>query len=65
MGAAHDLIAETSQDDNILGALNKKAGWLETPLTTMDTDSPWVKTMKNVVEGMGIGVVFDVAMIGL
>ena len=65
MGAAHDLIAETSQDDNILGALNKKAGWLETPLTTLDTDSPWVKTMKNVVEGMGIGVVFDVAMIGL
>ena len=65
MGAAHDLINERSQEHNILGELHKKAGWYATPLTTLDTDSPWVKTMKNTLEGMGIGLVFDVSMKGL
>ena len=62
MGAAHDLIHEDSQKHNILGELHDKAGWIETPLTTLDTDSPWVKTLKNTVEGMGIGLVFDVGL---
>jgi hypothetical protein len=62
MGAAHDLIHEDSQKHNILGELHRKAGWIETPLTTLDTDSPWVKTWKNVAEGMGIGLVFDVSL---
>ena len=65
MGAAHDLINERSQEHNILGELHQKAGWYATPLTTLDTDSPWVKTMKNTLEGMGIGLVFDVSMKGL
>ena len=58
-GAAVDLISEYSQDDNAMGALAERFPQLDNPLATKDTDSPAMKTFKNVVEGMGIGMVAD------
>ena len=57
VGAGTDLISEYSQDDNAMGEL-KHFPQLDN-LATKDTDSPAMKTFKNVVEGMGIGILFD------
>ncbi len=63
-GLVHDVLAETSQEDNILGVLkegplkNYYPGFLD-PLATNDDDSPAMKTLKNVVESMGLGIIFD------
>jgi hypothetical protein len=59
VGAASDLVSEYSQDDNATGALAKRFPQLDNPLATHDADHPAMKTLKNVVEGMGIGLVFD------
>ena len=59
VGAAGDLLSEYSQDANALGELRDHFGLIDTPLSTKDTDHPLIKTLKNVVEGMGIGVVAD------
>lgn len=59
IGAASDLVSEYSQDDNATGALAKRFPQLDNPLATHDADHPIMKTLKNVVEGMGIGLVFD------
>jgi len=59
IGAAGDLVSEYSQDHNMLGQLRDHNAALDTPLATKDTDHPAIKTLKNVVEGMGIGVVAD------
>ena len=58
-GARFDALSITSQQDNMSGMLKEKWSWLDTPLATKDTDHPMMKTLKNVVEGMGIGMVFD------
>ena len=58
-GAKFDLVAKTSQDDNLSGMLKERFTWLDTPLATKEHDHPAMKTLKNVVEGMGIGAVFD------
>ena len=58
-GAASDIVSEYSQDENAMGALAKRFPQLDNPLATKDTDSPAMKTFKNVVEGMGIGMVAD------
>lgn len=63
VGGVSDLISEYSQEDNATGALAKQLGDRFPPilhvLATKNTDSPLMKTFKNVVEGMGIGAVFD------
>lgn len=63
-GGATDLLSEYSQDHNALGALEKTLGdrfpQFLSGLATKDHDSPWVKTVKNVVEGLGIGEFFEV-----
>ena len=59
VGAKFDLTSKTSQDDNVSGILKEKWGWLDTPLATKEHDHPAMKTFKNVVEGMALGVVFD------
>ena len=61
-GAASDIVSEYSQDENAMGALAKRFPQLDNPLATKDTDSPALKTFKNVVEGMGIGMVADGVM---
>ena len=59
LGGATDLVSEYSQDDNVMGELKKHFPQIDNPLATQDTDSPAMKTFKNVVEGMGIGIIFD------
>jgi hypothetical protein len=59
IGAASDLMSEYSQDHNMMGSLKEHVPLLDTPLATKDTDHPMVKTLKNVVEGMGIGIIAD------
>ena len=59
IGAASDLTSKYSQEDNGLAVLRDRFNFIDTPISTKDTDHPAMKTLKNVVEGMGIGVVFD------
>ena len=64
-GARFDLLDKDSQDDNISGMLKEKFPLFDTPLATQDSDSPIMKTVKNVVEGMMIGGVFDSVLYGV
>ena len=59
IGAGADLISQQSDGENALGMLRDRYGWMDTPLSTKDTDHPLMLKFKNVVEGMGIGLVFD------
>jgi len=59
VGALSDLISKESDGHNALGALTKHYGWADTPLTTKDTDHPIMMKVKNIIEGMGIGLVAD------
>ena len=59
IGALSDLISKESDGHNALGALTKHYGWADTPLTTKDTDHPIMMKVKNIIEGMGIGLVAD------
>ena len=63
IGATSDLMSKYSQENNALGMVRDRFGWIDTPLSTKDTDHPAMKTLKNVVEGMGIGAFFDAASI--
>ena len=65
IGAGADLISQQSDADNALGMLRDRYGWFDTPLSTKDTDHPLILKLKNVVEGMGIGLVFDGAALAL
>ena len=59
VGAISDLISKESDGQNALGALRDRYGWVDTPLSTRDTDHPVIMKIKNIVEGMGIGLFFD------
>ena len=59
IGAVSDLASKYSQEENGLQILRDRFNFIDTPLATNDSDHPAVKTLKNVVEGMGIGAVFD------
>jgi len=59
VGAVSDLISKESDEQNALGALRDRYGWIDTPISTKDTDHPVIMKLKNIVEGMGIGLVFD------
>ena len=59
VGAASDLISKESDGHNALGALRKQYGFIDTPISTKDTDHPIMMKFKNIVEGMGIGTIFD------
>jgi hypothetical protein len=59
VGAVSDLISKESDEQNALAALRDRYGWIDTPISTKDTDHPVVMKLKNIVEGMGIGLVFD------
>ena len=59
VGAKVDLIASGSQEENASAVIAEHFPQLRTPLATKDTDHPAMKTLKNVVEGMGIGAVID------
>ena len=59
VGAVSDLVSKYSQEDNGLGILRDRFNFIDTPLSTKEDDHPAMKTLKNVVEGMGIGALFD------
>jgi len=61
VGAVSDLISKESDGDNALGTLRDRYGFIDTPLSTRETDHPIMMKFKNIVEGMGIGLVFDSA----
>ena len=59
VGAVSDVISKESDGHNALGTLRDQYGFIDTPISTNDEDHPVVMKMKNVIEGMGIGTVFD------
>jgi hypothetical protein len=59
LGAVSDLVSKESDGQNAMGALRDRYGWFDTPLATKDTDHPVMMKIKNIVEGMGIGLFFD------
>ena len=59
IGAVADIISKETDGHNALAMMRDKHGWMDTPLSTKDTDHPMWMKFKNIVEGMGIGVVFD------
>ena len=64
IGGLSDLISKESDGHNALGMLKEKYGWIDTPLTTKETDHPIMMKLKNILEGIGIGTAFDgVAML--
>ena len=65
IGLRYDLIAKNEETDNLSGVIAKRYPWLSTPLATKDTDHPALNKLRHVVEGMGIGAVFDATIFGL
>tara|TARA_R100000781_G_scaffold109460_1_gene74414 strand:- start:1109 stop:4801 length:3693 start_codon:yes stop_codon:yes gene_type:complete len=65
IGAVSDIISKESDAHNALGSLRDRYGLMDTPLSTKDTDHPVMMKFKNVVEGMGIGVIFDGALMAI
>ena len=59
LGLRYDLVAKNEGQDNLTGTLKQHYGWLDTPFATNDTDHPGIRKLKHIVEGMGIGAVFD------
>ena len=58
-GMKVDALSRYSQDDNALGVLKEHYPQFDMALATKDYDHPMMKTFKNIVEGMGLGVVSD------
>ncbi len=66
-GAFVDYVTEFNQtDDNAAGALKKTfpnwTGWIPDNVATLDSDSPDVKRMKNVNEGVYLGIGADLVL---
>ena len=61
-GMKVDALSRYSQDDNALGVLKKHYPEIEIALATEDHDHPMMKTFKNIVEGMGLGVISDTVL---
>jgi len=59
VGVVSDMFSEYSQDANGLQVLRDRFGFVDTPFTTNDADHPALKTVKNVAEGAGIGLIAD------
>jgi hypothetical protein len=65
IGAGVDYVVELNQtDDNLTGTLKKNFpatfGWIPDNVATLDSDSPDVKRLKNVNEGLGLGLFVDI-----
>ena len=59
IGGISDVISKESDGMNALGTMRDHYGWIDTPLSTREHDHPIMMKLKNIVEGMGIGLVFD------
>ena len=64
-GARVDALSIYSQEDNALGVLESHFPGINIPLATKEHDHPMMKTFKNVVEGMGLGILSDTVLAGL
>ena len=62
IGLQYDTFAKNENQDNLTGTLKKHYPWLDTPLATGETDGPLMRKFKHIVEGMGIGAVFDATL---
>lgn len=67
VGAFVDYAVPMNQtDDNLAGSLKKSyprtLGWIPDNVATLDSDSPDVKRIKNVLEGVYLGVGIDMVM---
>ena len=65
-GAAVDAVALQSMDENVSAQIIKHMPAAEAvlgPLATKDTDHPMTKTIKNIVEGLGLGFIADVLIL--
>ena len=58
-GAAADFMGSYAQGDTISTELKKLMPWMPTPLATDNDDSPLERRVKNVVEGVGLGLAAD------
>ena len=58
-GLKYDLFSKNEETDNLTGIIAKKYPWLDSALATKDTDHPALNKLRHIVEGMGIGAVFD------
>ena len=56
---AMTYVAKNEEADNLSGIIAKKYPWLDSALATKDTDHPALNKLRHIVEGMGIGAVFD------
>ena len=65
IGATSDLISKESDYHNALGSVRDHYGLFDTPLSTKETDHPIVMKLKNIVEGMGLGLLLDITWMGL
>jgi len=64
-GIIADTFDETATQDNFTGAIVKQYPQFDNFLATKDADHPSLKLFKNVVENMGIGIVFDTTLMAL
>jgi hypothetical protein len=64
-GIIGDTFDETAMQDNFTGAIVKQYPQFDNFLATKDADHPSLKLFKNVVENMGIGIVFDTTLMAL
>ena len=65
-GAAADAVALSSLEDNMSSIVIKHIPEMEAvlgPLATKETDHPMMKTFKNMVEGLGLGMLVDLAIL--
>ena len=58
-GLKYDVFSKNEETDNLSGIIAKKYPWLDSALATKDTDHPALNKLRHIVEGMGIGAVFD------
>ena len=61
-GLRYALISKNESEDNLTGVLAKKYPWMDTALATKDGDHPALNKLRHIVEGMGIGAVFDATL---
>ena len=59
LGLRYDLVAKNEEVDNLSGIIAKRYPWLDSALATKDTDHPALNKLRHIVEGMGIGSIFD------
>ena len=62
-GLKYDLVAKNINQDNLTGEMVKHVPILDNALATKDTDSPVVRKLKHIVEGIGIGGTVDTFMV--